>query len=151
MAETMAEADPGHGDLYRANAEMAIDRLSDQEARIAKALQPVREKPYVVFHDAYQYFERHFDLHPIGSVSLGDADRPGPVRLLQLRDTIAESGAVCIFAEPQFSPDLIDMLSEEASVKTGVLDPIGADLEPGPGLYPELIDGLVDGLLRCLG
>lgn len=150
IADALRESDPSNADAYAANAEAAASEIETMIAEVDEFLQPVRGKPYAVFHDAYQYFERRFDLEPIGSISLGDADRPGPAGLLAVREAIVETGAVCIFAEPQFEPKLIETVIEGSEVKTGTLDPIGAGLEPGPGLYPALLRGLAISLADCL-
>ncbi|MGI9504650.1 MAG: zinc ABC transporter substrate-binding protein, partial [Geminicoccaceae bacterium] len=151
IAATLAEADPANAIGYQENAARAVRVIEATIADIETRLQPVREKPYVVFHDAYQYFERRFDLHPLGSISLGDADRPGPARLIEVREAIVESGASCVFAEPQFEPKLVETVIEGSDVAMGILDPIGAGLEPGAGLYPQLLLGLAESLSDCLG
>ncbi|MGI9498429.1 MAG: zinc ABC transporter substrate-binding protein [Geminicoccaceae bacterium] len=151
IAEALAAADPANADTYRSNAAEAKTTLKALATEIEQLLIPARGKPYVVFHDAYQYFERRFGLHPLGAVSLGDADRPGPARVVEIRDAIAESGAVCIFAEPQFEPKLIETVIAGSDVKSGSLDPIGAGLQPGAGLYSTLMLGLATSLAECLG
>jgi zinc transport system substrate-binding protein len=151
LAAALAEHDPAHADAYRRNAEAARLDIETAAADVETLLQPIREKPYVVFHDAYHYFEQRFGLRPLGAISLSDADRPGPARLRALRTAIAASDAVCVFAEPQFEPRLIETVIEGTDVKTGTLDPIGAGLQPGAGLYPALIRGLARSLVDCLG
>lgn len=150
MAAALADADPNNAPAYKANAARAAEKLTGLALEIEEFLTPVREKPYVVFHDAYQYFEHRFDLQPVGSISLGDADRPGPARIVDIRERIAESHAVCVFAEPQFEPKLIDTVIEGIPVEKGILDPIGAGLQPGPDLYPALLEGLAATLADCL-
>ncbi len=149
--EALGNADPANAEAYNANAEAAAHEIKALTAEIDDLLQPTRGKPYAVFHDAYQYFERRFDLQPIGAISLGDADRPGPAGLLEIRDAIAKTGAVCIFAEPQFEPRLIETVIEGSDVSIGTLDPIGAGLQPGAELYPRLMRGLAVSLADCLG
>jgi zinc transport system substrate-binding protein len=151
MAAALAGADPDNARTYKANAAKAAEKLTTLALDIEELLTPVRGKPYVVFHDAYQYFERRFDLQPVGSISLGDADRPGPARIVDIRAEIAESHAVCVFAEPQFEPKLVDTVIEGMPVEKGTLDPIGAGLQPGPDLYPALLEGLATALADCLG
>ncbi|MEZ5931268.1 MAG: zinc ABC transporter substrate-binding protein [Alphaproteobacteria bacterium] len=151
IAETLADHDPAHADTYRQNAEQARQRIEAMTSDIETRVQPIRNKPYVVFHDAFHYFEHRFGLHPLGAISLSDADHPGPARLRDLRQAIAESGAVCVFAEPQFEPKLIETVTEGTDVKTGTLDPIGAGLQPGADLYPELVRGIAESLADCLG
>jgi len=83
-------------------------------------------------------------------VSLSDADRPSAKRLTEIRHRIEESGAVCAFAEPQFEPKLLETVIEGQDVAKGILDPIGADLEPGVDLYPALMERLATSLIDCL-
>lgn len=150
ITEALVDADPSNADAYSANAKAAALEIEAVTADIDDLLEPIRGKPYAVFHDAYQYFEQRFDLQPVGAISLGDADRPGPAGLMEIRETIVETGAVCIFAEPQFEPKLIETVIEGSEVKIGTLDPIGSGLQPGAGLYPSLMRGLAVSLADCL-
>ncbi len=151
IAKELAEADPPNAENYHANAKAAAVAIETVMVEIEKLVQPVRDKPYAVFHDAYRYFEQRFDLRSIGAISLSDADRPGPAGLMAVREAIAEAGAVCIFAEPQFEPKLIETVIEGSEVSIGTLDPIGAGLQPGAELYPRLMRGLAVSLADCLG
>lgn len=150
ITETLAERDPDHADAYRTNAEAAKAEIVTVSAEIEGMLEPLDETPYVVFHDAYQYFEHSFGLEPLGSIRLGDADQPGPARIIEIKEAITKRGAVCVFAEPQFEPKLVDTVIEGTNAKRGTLDPIGAGLQPGAGLYPELLRGLAVSLKDCL-
>lgn len=150
IAAELTDIDPDHAAAYRANAERAVGRLASVTASAEKALAPARGKPYIVFHDAYQYFERRFGLLALGSVSLSDADRPSALRLTEIRQRIQESGAICAFAEPQFEPKLLDMVIAGQDIAKAILDPMGADLEPGIDFYPALIERIVLSLTDCL-
>ena len=128
-----------------------IARLKAQEKDLAVKLAPLRGRPYIVFHDAYQYFERRFGLSPVGAVTVAP-DRPvGPRRVSALRDAIRTRSVVCVFREPQFPPALIGTLVEGSPARIGVLDPLGAELAPGPELYPKLLDAIAASLRGCLG
>ena len=151
IAEMLAERDPDHADAYRANVKAASATIEAVTIEIEGLLEPLDKTPYVVFHDAYQYFEHRFDLRPLGSIRLVDADQPGPARVIEIKEAIAERGAVCVFAEPQFEPRLINTVIEGTDVALGTLDPIGAELDPGAGLYPSLLRGLAESLVECLG
>ena len=135
---------------YAANATAMDASLSDLQAELAAVLAPVRDRPFVQFHDAFQYLEARYGLNAVGSVTASPERRPGAERLAALRRKIADSGAVCIFAEPQFPPDLIDVVIEGSAVRTGTLDPLGADIPDGPGLYGTLMRRNTDALRRCL-
>ncbi len=104
-----------------------------------------------VFHDAYHYFEHRFGIEAAGAVALSDARAPGPARLSEIRALVRDTGAACVFREPQFRPALVETVVAGTGAEVGVLDPVGATLEPGPGLYPALLRGLADGLADCLG
>ncbi|MEZ5861908.1 MAG: zinc ABC transporter substrate-binding protein [Geminicoccaceae bacterium] len=151
IARELGELDPENAGLYAANAE-AFDRSLDAvEAEIRTMVEPLRGRPFIVFHDAYHGFEHHFDIEAAGAVHVTPDVQPGAARVAELRSAITETGAVCVFTEPQFEPRLVATLIEGTKAGTGTLDPLGTDLEPGPDAYPELLLGLARGLEECLG
>jgi len=150
MAAALAEVDPVNADRYRVNATDAAARIEALDAELKAALAPVRDVPYIVFHDAYSYFERHYGLNAIGSITVAPGRNPGASRLYEIRSKILELAAACVFAEPQFEPALVDTVTEGTEARAGVLDPIGADIPPGPDAYPALMRGLADSLVDCL-
>ncbi len=150
IAAQLAHADPANAKKYYANAAAAIGGLVKLDRSLSARLQDVRTRPYIVFHDAYHYFEARYGLDAIGSVTVAP-DRPiGPRRIAVLRDAIKKGKAVCVFREPQFPPSLVATLREGSDVKTGVLDPLGANLTPGPSLYATLLNNLAAALVDCL-
>ena len=150
IAAALAEADPENRELYLANAEAARTELDTLATQIAARLDPVRGRPFVVFHDAFHYFEHRFAFEAAGAVALGDARAPGPARITRIRARIRTFGAVCLFREPQFRAPLVATVAEGTGVRIGLLDPLGANLQPGPDLYPALLRGLADSLADCL-
>lgn len=150
MAAALAEADPEHADIYRSNAKAAQDDLDQQIDRIQAVLEPVADRPFVVFHDAYQYFETRFGLRASGAISLSDASAPSPARIKEIRDEIHEYGVVCVFSEPQFNPGLVATVFEGSAARTAVIDPLGTKLETGPALYGALLDELAGTMAECL-
>lgn len=150
MQGQLIAADPQHEAVYAANAEAATARLADLDAELQAMLAPVRDRPFIVFHDAYQYLEQAFGLNVVGSVTVSPDRQPGAARVAEIRETIAESGALCVFAEPQFEPRLVEMLVAGTEVRSGVLDPLGADLDPGPDLYFDLMRRNAEALVDCL-
>ena len=146
----MAELDPDNAAQYRENAAAAQAELAALEEDIAETLAPVKSRPFIVFHDAYHYFEARFDIEAGGAISENDARAPGAARVSELRDLVAESGAKCVFAEPQFNPGLIAAVTEGQGTGTGTLDPLGADLEPGAALYVDLLRGMAENMAACL-
>ena len=106
--------------------------------------------PFLVFHDAYHYFEARFGITAAGSVTVSPESPPSARRVVEVRARIRGQGARCVFAEPQFQPTLLRVLVEGTPAKVGVLDPLGVALEPGPDLYFQLLENLAGGLQRCL-
>ena len=150
IAESLARADPGRAGTYRDNAEAVKKRIATLEASLRARLAPVRERPFIVFHDAYQYFTRAFALHGKGAVAVDPARPPGARRLAGLRAALAEHRIRCVFTEPQFEPGLVRVLIERTDVNTAPLDPLGAAIEPGPDAWFGIMNGLGDAMAGCL-
>ncbi len=149
-AALLAEADPADAARYRANAAAAERRITLLQAALERQLAPVRQRPFIVFHDAYHYFDHAFGLHAVGALSIDPEQPPGARRLLELRRLIQAHGAVCVFSEPQFPSPLLAAITDGTSVRHGVLDPLGAALPPGPDLWFEVMHALADNLTSCL-
>ena len=150
IAETLSRIDDHNAADYRANADRTIQKLNDMASAMERQLGPVRGKPYLVMHDAFQYFEGYFDLNAIGAVSLGPDRLPGARRLGELRRGLQQSGAKCAFTEPQIASTLLNALVQGTDIKRGVLDPLGASVEPGPGAYFEMMLGNASAIATCL-
>ncbi|MBB4285316.1 zinc ABC transporter substrate-binding protein [Roseospira goensis] len=150
IAAGLAAADPDHAAAYRANADALRARIDALIAEVEALLAPVASAPFLVFHDAYQYFEHRFGVDAVGTITVSPAAIPGAARIAEIRTAVRDSGAVCVFAEPQFEPRLVRVVTEGTAARTGTLDPLGADLEPGPGLYEALIRGLAESMRSCL-
>ncbi|KJS43910.1 MAG: zinc transporter [Roseovarius sp. BRH_c41] len=150
IAEELAEHDPDNAAAYAANAEAGQAELEALSHEIAAELAPVQDKPFLVFHDAYQYFESAFDVTAAGAIALGDAAAPGPARVAALRDMAEARGILCVFSEPQFDPKLVETVFGDVATH-GVLDPMGSQLEPGSGLYPQMLRDMAGAMATCLG
>lgn len=150
VAAALATADPANAAAYGKNAEAFARSLDALSGQIAAELAPVQQVPYVVFHDAYQYFEKRFGLNAAGSISDVSAKAPSAKRLKQVRGKIKEVKAACVFREPQYDGKMVETVIEGTGAKAGVLDPLGAGIPPGPGAYQQLLTGLSGGLKACL-
>ncbi|MGF1612015.1 MAG: zinc ABC transporter substrate-binding protein [Kiloniellales bacterium] len=146
----LSELDPRNAARYGDNATALEAKIAALDGELAQSLAAVKERPFVVFHDAYQYFERHYGLNGVGSITLEPDQAPGARRLAELRHRIEELDAACVFSEPQFEPALVETLTEGLAVKTGVLDPLGAALPAGEAAYFTLMRDLADSLVTCL-
>lgn len=150
IADILAKKDPEHATNYRDNAAAYNKMLAELEQDTRQSVALVSKKNFIVFHDAYQYFEHRFGLHAVGSVALDPERQPGAKRLSAIRNTIRNENVVCVFAEPQFPNKLVDIVVENTSARIGMLDPLGQSLTEGATLYPELIKNLRDNLVSCL-
>ncbi len=151
VTEELVRIDPGNEKAYRQNAHHTLERLERMDREIDARLAGVRDRPYIVFHDAYQLFEHHYRLTAVGAVTVSPEGMPGARRIRELRDQIQRSGAVCVFSEPQFNPRLTHMLIEGTSASAGVLDPLGVQqLGHGANGYFLLMNALADALVDCL-
>ena len=150
IAGALVTVDPGHADIYRANENAMARRLDALVVDVDAALATVRGRPFIVFHDAYHYFERRFRIEAAGSITVSPDIMPGARRLSEIRDTVRTFGAACVFSEPQFEPSLIRVVTEGSPARTGILDPLGAALTPGPALYETLIRNMAAALTDCL-
>jgi zinc transport system substrate-binding protein len=143
--------DPENAQAYAANAERARTRLMALDLALAERLKGLRGTPYVVFHDAYQYFEKRYGLEHAAALAIDPSRTPGARRIQEVREVIRETGARCVFAEPQFRPAIVDTVIEGTSARHATLDPVGAEIEAGPGAYPELLQRLARDFEACLG
>jgi zinc transport system substrate-binding protein len=150
LAEVLGEAAPETVGKLRANAVRLNARIDALAAALEAEMRPLEDKPYLVFHDAYQYFERRFGLDAVGAITLSPELQPGAKRLTELRRKIKALAAVCVFAEPMFQPSLVAAVTEGTSARSGTLDPHGSGLEPGADLYFELMANMGAGLKACL-
>ena len=141
---------PENAARYAANAAALTERIHAAEQIAADRLAAVSDRPFMVFHDGFQYFEAHFGLSAIGAITLSPERKPGARRIVEIRERITEAGAPCLFREPQFPPALVDTVVEGTEARIGVLDPLGVGIPAGPGAYPALIEEVADGLVRCL-
>lgn len=150
MATTLSEADAGNAALYQANATTTIANLDALSAELRSQLTPLQGKGFIVFHDAYQYFEHRFGIHAAGAISIHPENPPGAAGIAVLQERIQSHQALCVFSEPQFDNKLVQVITDGTPVKSGVLDPLGADLAAGPALYPALLRRLAASLVQCL-
>jgi len=151
ISAVLSELYPSLQPNFERNTTALVAHLDRLDATTRTDLEPVRSVPYLVFHDAYQYYERRYDLNVLGAVVLSPERRPGARRLREVRARIRESGARCVFSEPQFQSSLVATVIEGTDAGSAVLDPLGAELEAGPESYFTLIRSLTRALRDCLG
>lgn len=149
IAAELSALDPENAGSYFANAAAAREEMAALSAEVAEVLEPAQGGSFVVFHDAYQYFETYFDLPASGAISISDATGPSPARVAEIQSRIREEGIACVLAEPQFNASLVATVMDGTAAKTSVIDPLGAELELGADLYPTLIRNMAKSLADC--
>lgn len=150
IAGQLSAVDPENAGTYFANAAAGRTEIEALIGEVNATLDPAREGNFIVFHDAYQYFEQDFDFPASGAISIGDASDPSPARIAEIQGRIADQGIDCVLAEPQFNPGLVATVLDGTEAQTGILDPLGSDLEPGSTLYSQLIRNLSLALAGCI-
>ena len=146
-AKEISEIDPANASKYEANAAKALNELdqliNDTRGKINK------DATYVVFHDAFQYFEQRFGIEVIGALTVNPEILPGAKQLAEIREVIEHESVNCLFSEPQFNPTIAETIASDTGVKAAVLDPLGAELEPGKDLYFDLISDMASSFESC--
>ena len=148
--DALIDIDPAHKDEYQANAIQLLERIKNLDNELTRKLAPVKDVPYIVFHAAYQYFETAYGLNAVGSVTISPERKPGVKRVLEIREKIKTLHARCVFSEPQFQSKLVNTIIEGTDTRTGILDPLGADLPADQDAYFVLLKRLADNLYQGL-
>ena len=147
MAEHLIENDQKNASTYKANLKKALKDLDKLTKKVKSELN--KDFKSIVFHDAYQYFEKRFDVNVLGAFTVNTDVLPGAEQLSEIREIIEHDKVSCVFSEPQFNPDIINAVAKDMNIKTGVLDPLGATLTPGKTLYFDLISNMSKSFKSC--
>lgn len=150
IAAALVKADPGSAQQYQKNASVTKAELDELTHEVSHKLENVSDKPFIVFHDAYQYFEARFGMKSAGSITLSPEVSPGAERLKEIKHQIEDMGATCVFSEPQFKPKLVKLVVEGTSAKTAEIDPLGAGIPAGPDHYGATIRTMAKNMRDCL-
>ena len=150
IATALSKIDPTNSDIYFANATQAKADIDTVISELEATLAEFRGTNFIVYHDAYQYFEKRFDVLAAGSISLGDVSDPSPARIAEVRKKVEELGIICVFSEPQFNSELVRTVSDRVSVKTRVIDPLGTQFTLGPDFYLNVLRGIAQSMASCL-
>ena len=142
---------PENAKIYDKNATKIINKIKSLKKQLKKELLPIKEKPYIVFHDAYQYFEKTFGLNAVGSIALEDDIASSPKQISFIKNKIIKSKASCVFQEPQFDNKLVKTVIEGTQAKIGTLDPLGFGIKEKEDFYLQLLRNMSKNLKECLG
>ena len=147
IAHELSELDPSNKETYEANANRTLKSLDKLIEDVDKAVP--KDISYIVFHDAYQYFEKRFGVSSAGALTLNPDVLPGAKQIADVQDLISDKGIKCIFSEPQYNPKIIETLASDMNISTGIMDPLGAYLEKGNTMYEELIKEISNSIKKC--
>ena len=147
MVEHLIENDAKNASTYKSNLEKALKDIDRLTIEVMTDLN--QSTSSIVFHDAYQYFEKRFNVNVLGAFTVNTDVMPGAEQLAEIREVIEHDKVACIFSEPQFNPDIINAVAKDMDIKTGVLDPLGATLTPGKDLYFDLIRNMSKSFKGC--
>ena len=150
IEEVLSEVYPERASIFAKNAANTVEKLQVLDSEIQAQVTPIKSRPFIVLHDAYQYFGSHYDLASVGSVQVQAGQQVSVKRVQELRAIVAERGAVCLFREPQFTDRVLSIIQEGSPVRIGTLDPLGSQITPGADLYFQLMRTLADNLTDCL-
>ncbi len=150
IARELAKLNPEHSAHYLRNATQVKAQLKELDARLTQALAPVQKQAYLVFHDAYQYFDQRYGLHGVGALMTDPEGALSAGRMRDIRHLIASEQVVCAFREPQFSDRALAAVTEGTQVRLGALDPLGMHIPPGPDHYVVMMETLAADMLACL-
>ena len=142
---------PENAKTYDQNANQMIKKINQLKVELKNELSSIKDKPYVVFHDAYQYFETSFGLNAVGSVALEGDIASSPKQISFIKDKIVKLKASCVFQEPQFDSKLVKIVVEGTNAQIGTLDPLGVNIKSGENFYLQLLKNMAKSLKECLG
>ena len=150
IATELSKIDPENTDIYFDNVSQGKTDIDAVISEIDATLATFRGTNFIVYHDAYQYFERRFDVLAAGSISMGDVSDPSPARIAEIRQTVEELDMTCVFSEPQFNPELVATVVDGTKARARVIDPLGTRLALGADFYLNLLRNIAQTMASCL-
>ena len=147
ITNQLVQIDSKNSSTYKANSKKAIAEIDQLIKDIKKDIN--KKSRFVVFHDAYQYFENRFGITVLGALTVNTDVLPGAEQLSEIREVIEHEKVNCIFSEPQFNPAIIKTIAKDTKIKTGVLDPLGASLDKGKNMYSNLLKNMSSSFKGC--
>ena len=147
VTRELSEIDPANSSAYNSNSAKALKEIDQLINDVKSKIN--RDAKYVVFHDAYQYFEKRFGVEVIGALTVNPEVLPGAKQLAEIREVIEHENVNCLFSEPQFNPSIAETIARDTGVKAAIIDPLGSELDPGKDLYFDLIGDIASSFKSC--
>ena len=147
VTNQLSKLDKENSSIYKANSKKALKELDQMIKEVKSDVN--KDAKVVVFHDAYQYFEKRFKVNIIGALTVNTDVLPGAEQLAEIREVIEHEKVTCVLSEPQFNPDIVETIAKDTNINMGVLDPLGATLTKGKTLYFDLIKNISLSIKNC--
>ena len=147
VTNQLSKLDKDNSSTYKSNSKKALKEIDNLIKQVKSDIN--KDAKVVVFHDAYQYFEKRFDVNIIGALTVNTDVLPGAEQLAEIREVIEHEKVTCVLSEPQFNPDIVKTIANDTNINMGVLDPLGAKLDKGRTLYFNLISNISSSLKNC--
>ena len=147
VTNQLSKLDKENSSIYKSNSKKALKELDQMIKEVKSDVN--KDAKVVVFHDAYQYFEKRFNVNIIGALTVNTDVLPGAEQLTEIREVIEHEKVTCVLSEPQFNPDIVETIAKDTNISSGVLDPLGATLDSGKTLYFNLIKNISTSLKSC--
>ena len=147
VTNQLSKLDKDNSSTYKSNSKKALKEIDSLIKQVKSDIN--KDAKVVVFHDAYQYFEKRFDVNIIGALTVNTDVLPGAEQLAEIREVIEHEKVTCVLSEPQFNPDIVKMIANDTNINMGILDPLGAKLDKGKTLYFNLISNISSSLKNC--
>ena len=145
----LSNIDKENSEIYLKNAQKIINEIDKSVLYVENQLSNSSNLNFIVFHDAYQYFESYFEIFASGSIILGDASSPTPSRLVEIDNKLKKLEINCAFSEPQYSSNLVDLFGTKYNIPVRVIDPLGSELKLNKSLYPDLLKQIGERINSC--
>ena len=147
VTNQLSKLDNENSSIYKSNSKKALKEIDKLIKEVKSSIN--KDAKVVVFHDAYQYFEKRFNVNIIGALTVNTDVLPGAEQLAEIREVIEHEKVTCVLSEPQFNPDIVKTIANDTKINSGVLDPLGANLNKGKNLYFNLIKNISASLKNC--
>jgi zinc transport system substrate-binding protein len=150
IAQALIAADPDNRVVYQNKEKLLLARLERLDRHIASQLAKIKEVPFMVFHDGFQYFEHHYQLKAVAAITPSPEQRPGARRIQRVRQLVKKRRVHCLFQEPQFNPAIANSVVAGSKTKIGLIDPLGSSFAPGPEQYFQTMQAIANSMEQCL-
>ncbi len=125
ILQTLTKENPKNAETYKKNHEILIKDITALEDDIREILVNIPNREFIVFHPAWGYFARDFNLEQI-PVEI-EGKEPSPKELAELIRYAKERNIRVVFVSPQFSRKSAETIAKNINGETISIDPLSED------------------------